>query len=370
MAADLGVFAHDGVLHLVINAFGLVVLGRLAEEMFGAVRMIAIFAVAGVIGATASYLASPAGTSAGASGAVFGLLGAVLTEITWHRARYRMAWKRGLWGGLAVVAVSQFGYGFLSSAIDQWAHGGGLIAGAVMGAVLSPTARWARAGTMIARGLAIGFAAAAAIAGVLVVRTSIADSPPRRGLERHVVQGVAIEAPADWVERDEPVPARRRPRRRPRGPARPARRPRDRRRDAAGRAGGAARVVERSQPAPALDRRSAHPDQGAVRCRRRQARRQPLIALPTGWDGDELAIAPRMRWAIASRCAWSCSRNFGASMVFVAIYVPETIAAAAPGSSRSCSPRSTGLNTGRVPVVRSTCSRRCARRHDRRRASR
>src|SRR5262249_35984957 len=125
------VFVHVGGLHLLVNAIFLIVLGRLAEDIFGTACMVAIFGLAGVVGAPASNLASPAGASAGASGAVFGLLGAVFVEITWHRARYRMAWKRGLWGVLAVVAISQFGSGFLSSVIDHWAHGAGLLTGAV-----------------------------------------------------------------------------------------------------------------------------------------------------------------------------------------------------------------------------------------------
>ena len=90
-----------------VTALG-VVLGLLVEDVFGAARMVAIFAVAGVSGAAASYLASPVGISAGASGAVFGLLAALLVEMTWHRRYYPLAWKRGLWGALIVVAVAVY----------------------------------------------------------------------------------------------------------------------------------------------------------------------------------------------------------------------------------------------------------------------
>src|SRR6185436_13663198 len=116
-------FLHVGMLHLVLNATGLFILGWIAEDLFGGARVIALFAIAGVSGALASYLAAPVGISAGASGAVFGLLGAVFVEITWHREHYRSAWRRGMWGALAVIAVCQLGFGFFYPVIDQWAHG-------------------------------------------------------------------------------------------------------------------------------------------------------------------------------------------------------------------------------------------------------
>src|SRR6185503_10061999 len=134
---------HVGMLHLVLNATGLFILGWIAEDLFGGARVIALFGVAGVSGAVASYLAAPVGISAGASGAVFGLLGAVFVEITWNREHYRSAWRRGMWGALAVIA-------------------------------------------------------AAAIAAVQVARTSLTDSLAAGGTARHVIDGFAIEAPAGW----------------------------------------------------------------------------------------------------------------------------------------------------------------------------
>jgi membrane associated rhomboid family serine protease len=191
------IFIHIGGLHLVLNTTGLWVLGRITEDMFGAARMLAIFAVAGIAGSTTSYLASGA-ASAGASGAVFGLLGAVFVEITWHRARYRQAWKRGMWGGLVVVTLAQLGYGFLYPVVDQWAHGAGLAAGALIGALLSPHARWAKPAGHVARGLAGAFVLAAVAAGALVITTSVSDSFARLPHEVMMVRGVTIDVPTPW----------------------------------------------------------------------------------------------------------------------------------------------------------------------------
>ena len=90
------IFVHVGAVHLIVNVTGLWFLGRLAEEFFGPWRLTAIFAVSGIVGSFASYLASPAGISAGASGAIFGVLGALFVELTLHRKRHRAAWSRGI----------------------------------------------------------------------------------------------------------------------------------------------------------------------------------------------------------------------------------------------------------------------------------
>ncbi len=192
------IFVHVGTVHLAVNAIGMVFLGRVTEELFGTARTLALFAVCGLAGSVASFLASPAGVSAGASGAIFGLLGAVFIELTWQRQKYRMAWKRGMWGGLVVVTVAQVGVGFLYPVIDQWAHGAGLLAGVMFGFVLSPSARWATAGRSAAIVLAIGFAALSITAAVLVARTPIAASLASAPAPRHTIGGIAITAPGTW----------------------------------------------------------------------------------------------------------------------------------------------------------------------------
>lgn len=170
------IFVHIGGLHLLVNFVGLWLLGRLSEELFGPWRTLTIFALAGVAGSTASYVATAAGISAGASGAVFGLLGAVFIELTWHRKRHRLAWTRGVWGSLVVVALAQLGTDFFYRVTDHWAHAGGLFAGVLFGAALSPNAPWHKIGLHAARVIAIAFGALMIVTTVMVARTSIRDS--------------------------------------------------------------------------------------------------------------------------------------------------------------------------------------------------
>jgi rhomboid protease GluP len=194
------VFVHVGIVHLAVNGVGMFFIGRVTEELFGTARTLALFGLCGVAGAFASYLASPAGISAGASGAIFGMLGAVFVELTWHRRKYRAAWKRGMWGGLVVVTLAQLGVGFMYPVIDQWAHGIGLFAGVVFGAALTPSTSWARKTAYAGRALAALFGALAIAAAIFVVRTGLADSLASSPRARFVINDVAITAPATWGE--------------------------------------------------------------------------------------------------------------------------------------------------------------------------
>ncbi|HET7502550.1 MAG TPA: rhomboid family intramembrane serine protease [Kofleriaceae bacterium] len=303
------VFFHVGFLHLALNATGMVILGRLAEDLFGSARTVAVFAVAGVAGSIASYLASPVGISAGASGAVFGLLGAVFVEITWHRRRYRAAWKRGMWGALAVIAVGQFAYGFVDPMIDQWAHGAGLAAGALFGVVLSPAARWAWAGLQLARAIALGFVALVAVAGIAVARTPLADSLAAGGTARQVVAGVAITAPSRWIvlgnQLYQPdtlvvVKLARMPRTNPVGQL----------------AMWIAEEGRRTKDELGIDLAEV---QGHA------------VALPDGWEGieREMALEDALGYVQRQRVIL-CGRAFGDTMIVMAIQVPAAVASAAP----------------------------------------
>jgi membrane associated rhomboid family serine protease len=322
------VFVHIGVLHLGLNVVGLLVLGTIAEDMFGRARLVAIFGGAGVAGAVVSYLASPGAASAGASGAVFGLLGAVFIEITWHRARYRLAWKRGLWGALVVITVAELGHGFLTPVIDQWAHGAGLAAGALLGIALSPTARWARAGAAAGRALALAFGAASLVAGILVVATPCIASLTRGGLTRVRIGELAIRVPATWqVSASGPQPEGQ-----PLQPDGSASQPDElvvlglSHRRGTDPGPQIAIWLAAQQKRSEKDRRTAD-DLGEL-----TPAGEPVIALPPGWQSGELVAAPEDGMGYRQRIrVVLCGRAFGDRTVFVLIEVPETIAAAAPG---------------------------------------
>lgn len=192
------VLIHIGAIHLVVNAIGLWFIGRLCEDMYGGARTVAIFALAGVAGQTASYLASPAGISAGASGAIFGMLGALFVELAIHRKHYRAAWKRGMFGSLAIVTIAQLAIDFMYPIVDQWSHGGGLFAGALCGLVLSPRWKWARFSLYAARSLAIVFGLATAYAVAMIAQTDVEASLSREARVPRRVGDVIASVPPSW----------------------------------------------------------------------------------------------------------------------------------------------------------------------------
>jgi len=118
-------FIHIGIIHLAFNLYALWALGPLTEEGLGHRRFFIIYILSGLGGSVASFLFSSA-LSAGASGAIFGLLGALL----YYSYKRPALWKSGLGMNLLVVILVNLGFGFVQPGIDNFAHLGGLITGA------------------------------------------------------------------------------------------------------------------------------------------------------------------------------------------------------------------------------------------------
>tara|TARA_R110002096_G_scaffold77896_7_gene183273 strand:- start:2592 stop:4796 length:2205 start_codon:yes stop_codon:yes gene_type:complete len=133
-------FLHVGVGHLLLNVYGLWVLGRLVEQMQGSLRTLAIYAVSGFAGAMASTYLGGAATAVGASGAVVGLMGAAVAELGVYRSHYPRAWARPLFGVLLLLSAAQFAIGLFYPIVDQWGHVGGFVGGAVATVLLSRSA--------------------------------------------------------------------------------------------------------------------------------------------------------------------------------------------------------------------------------------
>ncbi len=129
-----GTVAGD-VLHLGMNLFALHQLGTLYEMMFGTRKFLIIYFVAGIIASITSFLHIE-GASVGASGAIFGILGAfvfsVLRSPRWRHDRG----ARSLVGQCIFWIVANIVIGFRVPQIDNAAHIGGLVSGMLLGALL------------------------------------------------------------------------------------------------------------------------------------------------------------------------------------------------------------------------------------------
>lgn len=120
-------FLHIGLLHLIFNSYALYVIGVQLESYFGKVKYIAIYLLSAVSASLMSIIFSDS-ISAGASGAIFGLLGALL----YFGYHYRVYLGGVLKSQIIPLIVVNLIFGFTMSGIDNAAHIGGLIGGALM----------------------------------------------------------------------------------------------------------------------------------------------------------------------------------------------------------------------------------------------
>ena len=127
---------HAGMFHIAANTFALVIFGPRLELEFGRWAYLATYVVAGVCGVAVSYLVSPT-LSVGASGAIFGLVGAYGMFLLRNRKDFGASVNPVI-VNLAIVLVINIVFGLIAPGIDQGAHVGGLIAGAAMGFFVGP----------------------------------------------------------------------------------------------------------------------------------------------------------------------------------------------------------------------------------------
>ena len=127
-------FLHGGFDHIIGNMIVLYIVGMAAEHAFGSTRMLLVYFAGGLAGSALSVLASP-GPSVGASGAVFGVLSAVVVTLYRHQKHFYVRDKR-----IGIVLAAWAGYqlltGFLTPFVDNFAHLGGILGGALAAMVL------------------------------------------------------------------------------------------------------------------------------------------------------------------------------------------------------------------------------------------
>jgi rhomboid protease GluP len=129
------IFLHAGVEHLVGNCLMLYIVGMACEHGFGAGRAMVIYFVSGLCGSVLSVTMS-LGPSVGASGAIFGVVSAVVVFLYLQRHHFFIRDKR-IGVVLLVWAAYTVAMGFLTPGIDNFAHIGGLLGGVLVGAALS-----------------------------------------------------------------------------------------------------------------------------------------------------------------------------------------------------------------------------------------
>ena len=140
---------HAGLVHLGFNSYALYILGPEVERLYGWLRFTAIYLVAGLAGSVGSYIfGSVQSPAIGASGAIFGLIGA--TGGFSYASRHVLGEfaRQNLKRVIGIAAINLL-IGFSLAGIDNYAHVGGLIAGALAGVLLVPVMRFADDGVRV-----------------------------------------------------------------------------------------------------------------------------------------------------------------------------------------------------------------------------
>lgn len=135
----LPMFLHVSFFHMLTNLFGLIIFGSMVERTFGTRNFIAVYLTAGVMGNIVSFLAGP-NPGVGASGAVFGILGAFGIYLLLNRRLLGQMGSQQLMAIGIIVAINVV-LGLVTSGIDNAAHLGGLLAGGLVAWLIAPRER-------------------------------------------------------------------------------------------------------------------------------------------------------------------------------------------------------------------------------------
>lgn len=133
------IFLHANLFHLFINCYSLYAVGSLVERIFSRLRFVIVYLIAGIMGNILSFNFS-INPGVGASGSLFGLLGALLYFGTIKPALF----KSHFGNNIILTILLNLGYGFTTTGIDNSAHIGGLIGGFLASGIVlpSPQKRW------------------------------------------------------------------------------------------------------------------------------------------------------------------------------------------------------------------------------------
>lgn len=134
----LCIFLHGSLWHLFFNMYALYNLGRLAEGVYGTKKFFTIFILTGLCGSLLSFAVNYSRVGVGASGAIFGLAGALFAS----GLKYRNTSLNRLVTSLLPFIVINLVFGFITPVIDNGAHIGGLLSGMFLGWVISPGTPW------------------------------------------------------------------------------------------------------------------------------------------------------------------------------------------------------------------------------------
>jgi len=185
-------FVHGGLIHLALNMWSLLVIGPLVERLYGNLAYAVLYLATGVGGAIASVASSPVRVSVGASGAICGVLGALLAFLLTHRRTIPLLVLKPLRANAIGYVVFIAILGALVPNIDQEAHLGGLAIGFVGGLLLTRPWPVVKSRWVVLRRVLVSVSIAGSLAGAAfaVARRGAMRLPPVMRFQ-HVEEQIA-----------------------------------------------------------------------------------------------------------------------------------------------------------------------------------
>ena len=162
-------FVHIGLVHLLLNMWCLYELGRLTEEFYGRASLLLLYGLTGLAGGIASLARNPTIVSAGASGAIFGLAGILITTLLFGKLGVPRRELMIALASLLAFAAYNLIYGFFKGGMDNGAHVGGLVSGLLIGIAVSYDARRSET-SRLRKGAIYGVALAVLVVGYAAVK--------------------------------------------------------------------------------------------------------------------------------------------------------------------------------------------------------
>jgi len=132
------VFLHIGILHLLVNMWSLWNIGRLVEQLYDKGTYLGSYLLCGVGASIAATWYQPLTPSAGASGAIFGMVGFLIATFWMGNLPLPKEQTQAMTKSLVTVAIVNLLFGAAVAGISNSAHIGGLLSGLVLGGVMSP----------------------------------------------------------------------------------------------------------------------------------------------------------------------------------------------------------------------------------------
>lgn len=134
-------FLHAGMTHLLMNMFSLYLIGRGVEQYFNTESYLSIYFLAGMLGGLASLYMHPQSVGVGASGAIFGVFGALAGFFLANRNKIQ-DYTKAFVKDFAIIIAINLVIGLSIPSVDMSAHVGGLLVGILGGFIISKNPKW------------------------------------------------------------------------------------------------------------------------------------------------------------------------------------------------------------------------------------